>query len=94
MLTRRLQKQVPRCRVPARTSNLWRDNLTGFFKPVPIPRSSSNGFKRTTPIRAYAKSMAFQGTGYGSFIRQYELALNQALQDQLNRKPQSPPFSS
>ncbi|NBQ37976.1 MAG: DUF1311 domain-containing protein [Synechococcus sp.] len=65
-------------------STLWRDNLTGFFQTSADPKEQFQRFQaERRQICAYAKSMAFQGTGYGSFIRHCELALNQALKDQL-----------
>ncbi len=65
-------------------STLWRDNLTGFFQTSANPLEQFKRFQgERRQICAYAKSMAFQGTGYGSFIRHCELALNQALRDQL-----------
>ena len=80
-------KQVARdaAEVPgAMFSTLWRDNLTGFFQTSADPQEQFNRFQsERRQICAYAKSMAFQGTGYGSFIRHCELGLNQALQDQL-----------
>ena len=65
-------------------STLWRDNLNGFFETSADPKEQFKRFQANRrQICAYAKSMAFQGTGYGSFIRQCELTLNQSLQDQL-----------
>ena len=65
-------------------STLWRDNLAGFFQTSADPKEQFQRFQaERRQICAYAKSMAFQGTGYGSFIRHCELGLNQALQDQL-----------
>ena len=65
-------------------STLWRDNLTGFFQTSADPQEQFNRFQsERRQICAYAKSMAFQGTGYGSFIRHCELALNQTLREQL-----------
>ena len=65
-------------------STLWRDNLTDFFQTSADPQEQFKRFQaERRQICAYAKSMAFQGTGYGSFIRHCELGLNQALQDQL-----------
>ena len=65
-------------------STLWRDNLTGFFQTSADPKEQFKRFQaERRQICAYAKSMAFQGTGYGSFIRHCELALNQALLQQL-----------
>ena len=64
--------------------SLWRDNLTGFFQTSADPKEQFKRFQaERRQICAYAKSMAFQGTGYGSFIRHCELALNQALLQQL-----------
>jgi len=65
-------------------STLWRDNLTDFYQTSADPQEQFKRFQsERLQICAYAKSMAFQGTGYGSFIRHCELGLNQALQDQL-----------
>ena len=65
-------------------SKLWRDNLTDFHQTSADPQEQFKRFQaERRQICAYAKSMAFQGTGYGSFIRHCELGLNQALQDQL-----------
>ena len=65
-------------------STLWRDNLTDFYQTSADPQEQFKRFQaERRQICAYAKSMAFQGTGYGSFIRHCELGLNQALQDQL-----------
>lgn len=65
-------------------STLWRDNLTGFFQTSADPKEQFQRFQaERRQICAYAKSMAFQGTGYGSFIRHCELGLNQALLQQL-----------
>ena len=65
-------------------STLWRDNLTGFFQTSADPKEQFQRFQaERRQICAYTKSMAFQGTGYGSFIRHCELGLNQALLQQL-----------
>ena len=65
-------------------ATLWRDNLTGFFQTSAVPQEQFKRFQaERRQICAYAKSMAFQGTGYGSFIRHCELALNQTLRDEL-----------
>ena len=65
-------------------STLWRDNLTGFFQTSVDPQEQLKRFQtERRQICAYAKSMAFQGAGYGSFSRHCELGLNQALRDQL-----------
>ena len=65
-------------------STLWRDNLTDFYQTSADPQEQFQRFQaERRQICAYAKSMAFQGTGYGSFIRHCELGLNQALLQQL-----------
>ena len=65
-------------------STLWRDNLTDFYQTSADPQEQFKRFQaERRQICAYAKSMAFQGTGYGSFIRHCELGLNQALLQQL-----------
>ena len=79
----RLPLMQPRYQAPV-FSTLWRDNLTGFFQTSADPHEQFKRFQaERRQICAYAKSMAFQGTGYGSFIRHCELALNQALRDEL-----------
>lgn len=64
---------------------LWRDNLTGgFYKTSADPKAQASAFRaERRKICAYAKSMAFQGTGYGIFTTRCELALTQTLLDQL-----------
>ena len=65
-------------------STLWRDNLTGFFQTSADPKKQFQRFQaERRQICAYAKSMAFQGTGYGNFVRYRELALNDSLLRQL-----------
>ena len=80
-------KQVARdaAEVPSPVfSTLWPDNLNGFFETSADPKEQFKRFQsERLQICAYVKSLAFQGTGYGSFIRHCELALNQALRDQL-----------
>ncbi len=63
---------------------LWRDNLTGFYKTSADPKAQASAFRaERRKICAYAKSMAFQGTGYGIFTTRCELALTRTLLDQL-----------
>ena len=63
---------------------LWRDNLTGFYKTSADPKVQASAFRaERSKVCAYAKSMAFQGTGYGIFTTRCELALTQTLLDQL-----------
>ena len=65
-------------------STLWRDNLTDFHQTSADPQEQFKRFQaERRQICAYAKSMAFQGTGYGSFVRHCELALSDALLRQL-----------
>ena len=79
------QVALDAAKVPsAMFSTLWRDNLTGFFQTSSDPQEQFQRFQaERRQICAYAKSMAFQGTGYGSFVRHCELALNDALLRQL-----------
>jgi uncharacterized protein YecT (DUF1311 family) len=63
---------------------LWRDNLTGFYRTSADPKAQASAFRaERRKVCAYAKSMAFQGTGYGIFTTRCELALTQTLLDQL-----------
>ena len=63
---------------------LWRDNLTGFYNTSADPAAQAAAFRdERRKVCAYAKSVAFQGTGYGIFTTRCELALTRALLDQL-----------
>jgi len=63
---------------------LWRDNLTGFYKTSADPAEQAAAFRdERRKVCAYAKSVAFQGTGYGIFTTRCELALTRTLLDQL-----------
>jgi len=63
---------------------LWRDNLTGFYNTSADPAEQAAAFRNERrKVCAYAKSVAFQGTGYGIFTTRCELALTQTLLDQL-----------
>ena len=63
---------------------LWRDNLTGFYKTSTDPSEQAATFRdERRKVCAYAKSVAFQGTGYGIFTTRCELALTRTLLDQL-----------
>ena len=63
---------------------LWRDNLTGFYDTSADPEAQASAFKaERRKVCAYAKSLAFQGTGYGIFTTRCELALTQTLLDEL-----------
>lgn len=63
---------------------LWRDNLTGFYRTSTDPRQQAEAFRtERRRVCAYAKSVSFQGTGYGIFTTRCELALTGTLLDQL-----------
>ena len=63
---------------------LWRENLTGFYETSADPQAQASAFKaERRKVCAYAKSLAFQGTGYGIFTMRCELAMTQTLLDQL-----------
>jgi uncharacterized protein YecT (DUF1311 family) len=63
---------------------LWRDNLTGFYKTSADPAEQASAFRaERRKVCAYAKSLSFQGTGYGIFTTRCELALTQTLLEQL-----------
>ena len=63
---------------------LWRENLTGFYRTSADPRQQAEAFRaERRQVCAYAKSVSFQGTGYGIFTTRCELALTQTLLDQL-----------
>ena len=79
----RLAAQAAEVPSPVFTT-LWRDNLTGFFQTSADPTIQLGRFQaERKKVCAYAKSMAFQGTGYGIFVQQCELALSDALLLQL-----------
>lgn len=71
--------------VPSETfQTLWRDNLTGFYKTSANPSEQALAFRaERRKVCAYAKSLSFQGTGYGIFTTRCELALTQTLLEQL-----------
>jgi uncharacterized protein YecT (DUF1311 family) len=71
--------------VPSVTfQTLWRDNLTGFYKTSADPNEQAHAFRaERRKVCAYAKSVSFQGTGYGIFTTRCELALTQTLLEQL-----------
>ena len=71
--------------VPSETfQTLWRSNLTGFYKTSADPNEQSRAFRaERRKVCAYAKSVSFQGTGYGIFTTRCELALTQTLLEQL-----------
>lgn len=63
---------------------LWRENLTGFHRTTADPRRQAEAFRRERrAVCAFAKSLGFQGTGYGIHTGRCELALTQTLLEQL-----------
>jgi hypothetical protein len=63
---------------------LWRENLTGFYRTSADPKQQAEAFRaERRRVCAYAKSVSFQGTGYGIFTTRCELALTRTLLDQL-----------
>lgn len=63
---------------------LWQENLTGFHRTSADPRLQAEAFRgERRAVCAYAKSMGFQGTGYGIHTTRCELALTRTLLDQL-----------
>lgn len=63
---------------------LWRENLTGFHRTSTDPGLQAAALRRERrAVCAYAKSVEFQGTGYGIHTTRCELALTQTLLDQL-----------
>ena len=63
---------------------LWRENLTGFYRTSADPKQQAEAFRaERRKVCAYAKSVSFQGTGYGIFSTRCELALTRTLLDQL-----------
>jgi uncharacterized protein YecT (DUF1311 family) len=71
--------------VPGETYQvLWRENLTKFYRTPSDPRQQADRFRaERRQVCAYAKSVSFQGTGYGIFTTRCELALSQTMLDQL-----------
>ncbi|MCT0249568.1 lysozyme inhibitor LprI family protein [Synechococcus sp. CS-205] len=89
-MDRELEKALARVasearQVPSETfQTLWRDNLTGFYKTSADPNEQARAFgAERRRVCAYAKSLSFQGTGYGIFTTRCELALTQTLLEQL-----------
>lgn len=59
---------------------LWRDNLTNFYKTSTDPVQQVEAFRsERRKVCAFAKSVGFQGTGYGISTTRCELALTQTL---------------
>lgn len=64
--------------------SLWQENLKGFYNTSPDPLKQAEAFRANRrAVCAYAKSVGFQGTGYGITTTRCELALNRTLLDEL-----------
>jgi uncharacterized protein YecT (DUF1311 family) len=73
-------KQVPGPTFQA----LWQENLKGFYKTSADPMQQAEAFRaHRRAVCAYAKSVGFQGTGYGITTTRCELALTRTLLDEL-----------
>jgi uncharacterized protein YecT (DUF1311 family) len=63
---------------------LWQENLKGFYGTSPDPLKQAEAFRANRrAVCAYAKSVGFQGTGYGITTTRCELALTRTLLDEL-----------
>jgi len=63
---------------------LWRQNLKGFYGTSVEPMKQAESFRANRrAVCAYAKSVGFQGTGYGITTTRCELALTRTLLDEL-----------
>ena len=59
---------------------LWRENLTGFYRTSTDPLMQAEAFRANRrAVCAFAKSVGFQGTGYGISTTRCELALTRTL---------------
>jgi uncharacterized protein YecT (DUF1311 family) len=73
-------KQVPGPTFQA----LWQENLKGFYKTSADPMQQAEAFRANRrAVCAYAKSVGFQGTGYGITTTRCELALTRTLLNEL-----------
>jgi membrane-bound inhibitor of C-type lysozyme len=71
---------------------LWRENLTSFYRTSADPGRQAEDFRRQRRAAcAYAKSVGFQGTGYGIHTSRCELALTRTLLDQLQPETERAP---
>ncbi|APD49164.1 hypothetical protein BM449_00940 [Synechococcus sp. SynAce01] len=62
---------------------LWRDNLRNVFRTSPDPIRQAEAFRRERrKVCAYAKSLSFQGSGYGIFTTSCEIELSKTMLDQ------------
>jgi uncharacterized protein YecT (DUF1311 family) len=63
---------------------LWKENLQSFYGTSTDPLKQAEAFRANRrAVCAYAKSVGFQGTGYGITTTRCELALNSTLLDEL-----------
>ena len=63
---------------------LWQENLKGVYGTSPDPLKQAEAFRANRrAVCAYAKSVGFQGTGYGITTTRCELALTRTLLDEL-----------
>ncbi len=63
---------------------LWRENLKSIYRTSADPRQQAEAFRANRrAVCAYAKSVGFQGTGYGITTTRCELALTRTLLDEL-----------
>lgn len=71
--------------VPSETfQTLWRDNLTGFYQTSADPKEQVKAFRaERRKVSAYARSVSFQGTGYGIDTTRCELELTLSPLEQL-----------
>jgi hypothetical protein len=71
--------------IPGETfRTLWRDNLTNLYQTSADPRQQAAAFRNERrKVCAFAKSVGYQGTGYGISTTRCELALTQTLLTQL-----------
>jgi uncharacterized protein YecT (DUF1311 family) len=71
--------------IPGQTFQaLWKENLKGFYKTSADPLKQAEAFRANRrAVCAYAKSVGFQGTGYGITTTRCELALTRTLLDEL-----------
>lgn len=71
--------------IPGQTFQaLWRENLQGFNGTSADPLKQAEAFRANRrAVCAYAKSVGFQGTGYGITSTRCELALTRTLLDEL-----------
>jgi uncharacterized protein YecT (DUF1311 family) len=80
MVVAKEAKQVPGPTFQA----LWQENLKGFYGTSADPMKQAEAFRANRrAVCAYAKSVGFQGTGYGITTTRCELALTGTLLDEL-----------